>query len=106
MRPSTHRICAPQRWGQASAAARRDLSKATPIARMDFAFCRMTVKDHRARIAQSYESFRRDERADLFAFGGEFEFGDLEEVADFIVTAVAGDDLEAIEKESGAFGVE
>src|SRR5277367_3464501 len=106
MRPSIHRICAPQRWGQASAAAQRDLSKATLIARMDFTFCPMTVKDHTARIAQSYESFRRDEWADLFALGSEFEFGDLEEVADCVVPAVAGGDLEAVENESGAFGVE
>src|SRR5271156_2486494 len=106
MRPSIHRICAPQRWCRESAAAQRDLSKATPIARMDFTFCPMTVKDHTARIAQSCESFRRDERADLFALGGEFECGDLEEVADCVVATVAGCDLEAVEKKSGAFGVE
>ena len=73
---------------------------------MNFTFCPMTVRDHTARIAQSCESFRRDERDDLFAFGSEFEFGDLEEVADCVVAAVAGGDLEAVENESGAFGVE
>jgi hypothetical protein len=48
-----------------------------------------------------------DEGAYFFAFGGEFEFVDGVEIADFVgFGAVAGGDLQAVEEESGALGVD
>ena len=48
-----------------------------------------------------------DERADFFAFRGELEVADGMEMADFVVfAAVGGGDLEAVEQQAGALGID
>jgi hypothetical protein len=52
-------------------------------------------------------SFGFDDWANFFAFGSELDAADGKAMTNFVIlVAVGGGDLEAVEEESGAFGVD